>query len=304
MEFSILKHWKMKTKSSLRNMLILLAISFSLSDCTERVEIELDSTYSRLVVEGHLTSDTTAHWVRLSETSDYFHNQVAPAVTGARVALDDGLSVQLLEESASRPGWYYTSPGYHGIPGRTYTLRIGNVDIDKDGETEDYAATSTMNPVNAIDSIKLEWFDTFFEGYQVRVWAWDPPTPDWYAFKVRKNGVLLTDTLYELIVQSDEFFNGNYTYGIPSQFLSIDKPDEVVEVGDTITFEINGITEDYYNYVLEAQSQVFTQTPLFSGPPANIRTNLDNGAIGFFAVYSVGYCSTIATEDVVNGGRP
>jgi hypothetical protein len=293
----------MKIHFNIRTLIVLLAISTMLWNCTERIELNLDSTYTRLVVEGNVTSDTMTHWIRLSETSDYFHNQVAPAVTGARVSVDDGVSVHLLTESDTLPGWYFTSPGYHGIPGRTYTLRIGNVDIDKDGEPEDYSAASTMNPVNPIDSIKIEWFDTFFTGYQVRIWAWDSPQPDWYAFKVRKNGILLTDTLYEMIVQSDEFFNGNYTYGIPSQFLSTDKPDEVVEVGDTITFEINGITEEYYNYVIEAQSQVFPQTPLFSGPPANIRTNIDNGAIGFFEAYSVNYSSTIATEDVVNGGN-
>lgn len=293
----------MKIHFNIRTLIVLLAISTMLWNCTERIEINLDSTYTRLVVEGNVTSDTMTHWIRLSETSDYFHNQVAPAVTGARVSVDDGVSVHLLTESDTLPGWYFTSPDYHGIPGRTYTLRIGNVDIDKDGEPEDYSAASTMNPVNSLDSIKIEWFDTFFTGYQVRIWAWDSPQPDWYAFKVRKNGILLTDTLYEMIVQSDEFFNGNYTYGIPSQFLSTDKPDEVVEVGDTITFEINGITEEYYNYVIEAQSQVFPQTPLFSGPPANIRTNIDNGAIGFFEAYSVNYSSTIATEDVVNGGN-
>lgn len=293
----------MKIHFNIRTLIVLLAISTMLWNCTERIELNLDSTYTRLVVEGNVTSDTMTHWIRLSETSDYFHNQVAPAVTGARVSVDDGVSVHLLTESDTLPGWYFTSPDYHGIPGRTYTLRIGNVDIDKDGEPEDYSAASTMNPVNSLDSIKIEWFDTFFTGYQVRIWAWDSPQPDWYAFKVRKNGILLTDTLYEMIVQSDEFFNGNYTYGIPSQFLSTDKPDEVVEVGDTITFEINGITEEYYNYVIEAQSQVFPQTPLFSGPPANIRTNIDNGAIGFFEAYSVNYSSTIATEDVVNGGN-
>jgi hypothetical protein len=295
---------KMRTPYTLKTLLIISAVSLSLWNCTERIEIELDSTYTRLVVEGQVTSDTMAHWVRLSETSDYFNNQVAPAVTDAEVSIDDGEDIHLLTESGDRPGWYLTSPDYHGIPGRTYTLRIRNVDIDKNGEPEEYSATSQLRPVNPIDSIKLEWWDTFFTGYQVRVWAWDSPDPDWYAFKVRKNGVLLTDTLYEMIVQSDEFFNGNYTYGIPSQFLSTDKPDEVLEVGDTITFEINGITEDYYNYIVEAQSQVFPQTPLFSGPPANIRTNIGNGAIGFFAAYSVNYSSTIATADVVNGGQP
>lgn len=294
----------MKNITSIKTIIIIFAISISLWNCTERIDLELDSTFTRLVVEGFVTNDTTAHWVRLSETSDYFHNKTAPAVTGAEVVLDDGVSVHVLTESDTLPGWYHTIPDYHGIPGRTYTLIIGNVDINKDGEPEDYSAASMMNPVNPLDSIKIEWFDTFFSGYQVRVWAWDSPDPDWYAFKVWKNGVLVTDTLYELIVQSDEFFNGNYTHGIPSQFLSTDKPDEIVEVGDTITFEINGITEEYYNYVIEAQSQVFPQTPLFSGPPANIRTNFNNGAIGFFEAYSVSYSSTIATADIVNGGKP
>jgi hypothetical protein len=256
-----------------------------------------------LVVEGSVTTDRKLHWVRLSETSDYFTNQAATAVSGAEVSIDDGANNHILTESDTLPGWYHTRPYYRGIPGKTYTLSIRNVDINRDGETEEYIASSTMKPVNPIDSIKLEYFNTFFTGYQVRIWAWDSPDPDWYAFKVWKNGVLLTDTLYELIVQSDVFFNGNYTYGIPSQFLSADKPEEVVEVGDTVAFEINGITEEYYNYVIEAQSQVFPQTPLFSGPPANIRTNISNDAIGFFTAYSVNYSSTIATEDVVNGGN-
>lgn len=289
---------------TLKTIIFISALSLSLWNCTERIELELDSTYARLVVEGFISNDTTVHWVRLSETSDYFQNETAPPVSGAEVVLDDGVQLHTLTESDTLPGWYLTSPDYYGIPGRTYTLIIKNVDIDKDGKAEEYTAASTMKPVNPIDSIKIEWFDTFISGYQVRVWAWDSPDPDWYAFKVWKNGVLVTDTLYELIVQNDEFFNGNYTYGIPSQFLSTDKPDEVVEVGDTITFEINGITEEYYYYIVEAQSQVFPQTPLFSGPPANIRTNLENGAIGFFEAYSVNYNSTIATEDVVNGGNP
>jgi hypothetical protein len=295
---------KMKTILNIKTLIIIFTISISLWNCTERIDLELDSTYTRLVVEGFITNDTTAHWIRLSETSDYFRNETAPAVTGADLALDDGEQLHTLTESDTMPGWYLTSPDYHGVPGRTYTLIIRNVDINKDGEFEEYTAASTMKPVNPVDSIKIEWFDTFFSGYQVKVWAWDSPDPDWYAFKVWKNGVLVTDTLYELIVQSDEFFNGNYTHGIPSQFLSTDKPEEVVEVGDTITFEINGITEEYYNYIIEAQSQVGPQTPLFSGPPANIRTNFENGAIGFFEAYSVNYSSTIATADIVNGGKP
>jgi hypothetical protein len=193
-----------------------------------------------------------------------------------------------------------TSPDYHGVPGRTYTLNIRDVDIDQDGTNDEYTAVSAMAEFNPLDSITLRRFEAFgIIGWEIQVYALDSPERDFYAFKAHKNGVLLTDTLYELIVQNDDFFNGNYTNGITSQFLSNEKPDEVVREGDTITFEINGITEEYYNYIIEAQSQVFPQTPLFSGPPANISTNVDNDAIGFFVAYSANYSSTIATAEVV-----
>ena len=282
-------------------LLILLALS--LWCCTERIEVNLDSSYTRLVVEGYVTTDTAVHWIMLSTTRDYFYNQPAPRVSGASVTIDDGERMISLTESDALPGRYCTADDFYGIPGRTYSLNIRDVDIDGDGVPEEYSASSELHPVNPVDSITLRYFSHFgATGYEVQVYAWDSPKRDWYSFKVRKNGVLLTDTLYELFVQNDDFFNGNYTFGITSQFLSNDKPDEVVEIGDTVTFEINGITEDYYNYILEAQSQIFPQMPLFSGPPANIRTNLDNGAIGYFTAYSVNYSSTVATAEVVDGG--
>jgi Domain of unknown function (DUF4249) len=98
---------------------------------------------------------------------------------------------------------------------------------------------------------------------------------------------MITDSLHEMIVQDDMLFNGNYAYGIPAQFLDQDEKDEIIYPGDTITLEINGITEEYYNFILEAQSEIFYQTPLFSGPPANINSNISNGALGFFTAWSV-----------------
>ena len=281
---------------------VIILLVLSVSTCTERIEVDVDSTYTRLVVEASVTTDTIAHVVRLSTTSDYFHNKPAPQVSGAIVEISDGQNLFILNESDKQPGYYYSDPDFHGIPGKTYTLELRNVDIDQDGTTEQYNAVSKLNYVNPVDSIQIEYFNSFFTGYQVRVYAWDSPQEDFYAFKVYKNSILLTDTLSELIVQDDVFFNGNYTYGIPSQFLSDEKPGERVRLGDTITFELNGITEDYYHYIIEAQSQIFPQMPLFSGPPANIRSNISSGAIGFFATYSIARSTTIATEDVIGGG--
>jgi hypothetical protein len=278
------------------NLLLLLLFLPAAWQCTERIDVEVGSTYTRLVVEGAVTTDTTVHSVRLSLTSDYFYNQTAPPVSGASVFIDDGEHTVQLDEDPLNPGYYNTGDGYFGVPGRTYTLLISGVDVDSDGENEEYTAESVLNPVNDLDSIYARRFESFFSGYEILLWAWDPPRKDYYAFKVYRNGTLLTDTLYELIVQDDMLFNGRYTNGIASQFLSDDKGDEKAQPGDTITFEINGITGEYYTYVLESQSEIYTQTPLFSGPPANISTNLSEGAIGFFLACSVKRVSCIVVE--------
>lgn len=262
--------------------------------CTERIDIEVDSTYARLVVEGYVTTDTMPHYVRLTRTSDYFYNRPAPPVTDAVVSIEDGSRVYTMEENPLIPGEYLTASDFHGIPGKEYTLMISQVDINEDGIMEEYSASSELHPVNSIDSITLELMEsTHFSFYQVRVYAWDPPVKNFYAFKVYKNGMLLSDSLANLIVQDDVFFNGNYTYGIPSQFLDQQREDEKIIPGDTVTFELNGITEEYYKFVIEAQSEIFYQTPLFSGPPANISSNISNGATGFFTAYSIERCSTV-----------
>jgi hypothetical protein len=280
-------------RNIIRKIAYLLLLTF-IYQCTERIEIEVDSSYTRLVVEGFISTDTLQHSVKLTTTSDYFYNQPAPDVSGAIVTISDGDSTTYLSESQDHPGLYLTRSRYYGVPGKTYILTISHVDVDKDGVYEEYTASSELRPINKVDSIQLEPFTgDYYNLFQILVFALDPPVKDFYAFKVLKNRILLTDSLQELIVEDDIFFNGNYIYGAPSQFLDQNEQDEIIKPGDTITFEINGITKDYYNFVLEAQSEIFYQTPIFSGPPANISTNISNGAIGFFTAYSVDRCSII-----------
>lgn len=205
------------------NISLLLLLILAAWQCTERIDVEVGSTYTRLVVEGYLTTDTTVHTVKLSLSSDYFYNHPAPVVSGAMVLLDDGSTSIQLNEDPEHPGTYNTGEDYYGIPGKVYTLIITGIDVDQDGVNEEYTAESALNPVNDLDSIYARRFESFFNGYEILLWAWDSPEKDYYAFKVHLNGKLLTDTLTELIVQEDILFNGRYTNGIASQFLSDDK---------------------------------------------------------------------------------
>jgi hypothetical protein len=251
--------------------------------CTERIDIELDSTYTRLVVFGEITSENKYQTIKLSASSDYFYNQAAPIVSDALVEVFTDSTTYIFDEDPEIPGLYISQFPFGGQIGKTYNLRIENIDIDQNGELESYTASSTTPSIGILDSISISYYENpFVSGYRVSMYAFDPPTKEWYNYKMLKNGVLLNDTLIKFSVQPDDFFNGQYVFGFPVGFLSDSTSSEAAFPGDTITFELNSITRDYYDFIVSAQSEIFGSNPMFGGPPANVKTNLDKGALGVF----------------------
>jgi len=285
----------------MKKLLSISVLFIFIISCTEEVDIELDSTYTRLVVYGEITTDTAVHRVELKKSADYFFNQPAERVSNAFVELSYGDKSLRLVENPNFPGIYETPSNFYGIVGETYNLSINGVDIDEDGQSEEYTASSYLPAVNDIDSITLKYTsNSFFSGWEIQVWTYDPPDiRNYYAFKSIVNNKLVSDTLTEIVIQNDDLFNGNYTFGITSQFLDDAKDGEKATKGDTVTFEANGITEEYFNFLFEAQSESFGQNPLFSGPPANISSNISNGALGFFTAYSVSRSSAIVPDPAI-----
>jgi hypothetical protein len=129
------------------------------------------------------------------------------------------------------------------------------------------------------------------------MYAQDLPSREWYNFKIWKNSDLLTDTLSKFAVQPDDFFNGSYIYGLPVGFLWDDDPREALQPGDSVTLELNSIEKAYYDFVVDAQLEIMGNNPLFSGPPANVRSNIDNGGKGIFTAYSAHRVSVIVSEN-------
>ena len=271
-------------------------LSLMVISCVERIDIQLDDSYTRLVVDGSITTDTMAHTVILTKTTSYFYDQAAPAVTGALLQISDGTDVYPLNEDT--PGIYRTDSTVYGIPGKTYKLSI-RLATPIGGYT-DYSATSELFPVSHLDSVSLafhaDWSDDGI--WEVKVFVQDPPTKDFYRFLISKNSEMLTDTLNEWFVTDDRFFNGNYASDAPVAYLRQNLEDEFLIKGDTVNVEMNSIGSDYANFIWEAQAEVEGSNPLFSGPPANVKGNIDNGATGFFAAYSISRSYTIVTDSL------
>ena len=278
-----------------RKLPLCLLATLLIASCTERIDIELDSTYTRLVVQGAVTSDSVRHRVLLTTSSDYFSNMSSPQVSGAVVKISFDNQTYTLVENTFYPGLYETPEAFRGVIGTTYELHISQVDVDKDGQSEEYHAESTMAGGAELEYIALRYFSTpIVTGYQVLMWARHlPEQRDWFGYRIRKNGVMLTDSLSTYTTFSDDLFDDGYLPGLPVGFLSDDDPRQKVNPGDIVTFELESIDQAYYDFVNDAQLELIGNIPLFSGPPANIRSNISNGGLGIFAAYSILRASTI-----------
>ncbi|MCD4730475.1 MAG: DUF4249 domain-containing protein [Bacteroidales bacterium] len=272
---------------------IILFVLF-ITSCTEKIDIDLDTTYQRFIVEGTITTDTMKHGVKLSKSIDYYNIEQPPTLSNAIVTIDDGFNEITLEENQQNPGYYETDENYFWVVGRTYKLEI-ELQEEINGHSS-FSASSELKPVAPIDSIMVVYIEKW-EVWELKIYALDPPSEDFYSFEVIKNGIEMTDTVTKRGISDDRYFNGNYTFGISVYYFNSRYEPEVVNPGDTITLRMGGITKDYYNFLVELMDQTFEyRNPMFSGPPANIRTNISNEGLGFFTAYSTSYSSTIYSE--------
>jgi hypothetical protein len=261
--------------------------------CTEIIEMEVGSTFTRCVIYGEFTTDTTTHRVSVSRSGEFFANQPPVGISGADVTITDGEVIFPLTEDPENPGTYYTQPDAFGVPGRTYTLHVRNVDLLGDGALQSYQASSYLAPVANADSIVVEYFRPW-EGWIIKAYAKDPvETEDFYMFRAYVNGELHSDTLRHLIVTDDLLFNGRETNGIEVYYF---QGEDALLPGDTITAYFCGITRDYFIFVMEVQAAVRRSSPMFSGPPANPATNLNNDAVGYFTAFSVSKATVVISE--------
>lgn len=287
------------SKIALSILSVLLLITTA---CTERIDINVGSTSTRLVVYGTISTDTMAHKVYLSKSADYFSNKPVEKISGAQVSLNDGVSTTVLLESASEAGTYETPANYYGVPGRTYRLLVEHVDLLGNGNYVSDSASSFLPTSVPIDSIMVSKENLFQEGWAIKLYARDPADQvNYYAFKYFINGNLDTDTLSNYSTTDDRFFNGKYTNGI---IVFYDQVLEKIKNDDTVTLEMMSINKNYLDFIMSVQTVVQGNNPLFSGPPANIYTNFKNGAMGFFTAYSLSRKSTIVKNQPVRSSSP
>jgi|WetSurMetagenome_2_1015567.scaffolds.fasta_scaffold65016_1 hypothetical protein len=271
-------------------LLAALFVMLIAPSCTEKINVDLGTTYTRLVVDGVVSTDTMSYQVNLTKTSDYFYNEPAPRVIGAAVNLSDGSSVFHLTETS--PGVYSTDSNFAARIGSAYAISVDLAEpIDNQ---QHYEGSCTVMTVPRLDSIQVVFEPDYgTEGFWlINVFAQEPGDQvNYYMFKYYRNDTLMTDTITKISVSDDRYFNGSYINGLTAIYINNEDFWETLHPGDKVTVQMSGITREYYDFISQVQIAGIN-IPFFTGPPANVMSNINNGAVGFFAAYSNSWATT------------
>jgi len=250
-------------------IIFFLLIIVSFVGCfKERVELDLNSGENvRLAVEAWITDLDEVQTITLTTTSDYLGPIEQPPVTDATVQLS--YENETISFAHTRKGIYAAPLNWRAEPEKKYTLNIIYDD-------EEYTATSFMDPMPIVENVFAgEWevendtvkYEVYFsfedavgEGNGYYGVDYRKQEPDW---KLTTGGFT-----------NDDFIDGLY-------FEDVTVTEEFYLLGDTVVLELFSIGTEASDFLFDIQTEVFREG-LFDPPPVNIRSNISNGAVGYF----------------------
>ena len=254
-----------------------LTLGFS---CEEVVIIDTGDLEERVIIEGQVINASDLSYVKITRSRDFYAQGSSERVSDAlvEVVINGSETVTFVHNPKDDPlleGYYLPNGDFIGQVG-AYQLRV-NVDQVA------YQATEQMKPVAAIDSLNSRFNEDEFEDpevpgryFNVLLNAEEPQeTEDRYLFKFYRNDTLLRDFPTDVYVAQDELLGDRIAeLEIPGFY----------SVNDLVRVEMYSLTQEAFIFYSDLANLINGDGGMFSPPPANPRSNLNNGALGYFQV--------------------
>lgn len=262
---------------------ILLLCLFFTGSCIEEVDLDKINgpTSNRLVVEGNITDEQTAHMVKLSRTNTAIPKEAASGVSGATVTITDGTTTFLLQEVDTLPGIYLTDDTVQGEIGKTYTLTIIL-------EEESYSATAIMEASTPFEPIENLFaspnrLDYGIEG-NFEVLEWQFPKIRYGALAPAREVLVTQDPIQPQNTIQTFFYDfpGIDPDGFLLNFSGSDRS-LFIQEGSVITQYKYSLSNEHYQFIRAMYSETQFKGGVFDRIPGNVPTNISNGALGFFS---------------------
>lgn len=249
-------------------LFLLLVMTFC--SCEEVIEVDLQESEPRLVVEASIIWEKgtrgNTQSINLTTTTPYFDSGISPAKDALVQVISS--SGEIYEFNELEAGVYVNTDFLPEL-NKEYQLTIQY-------NNEVYTASESMFPVVDLEEVEQSE-NGGFGGNDIELKAYftDPAEiPNYFLFKFFFEDLSLQ-------IYDDEFTNGNRTFAYYSN--------EDLKVGDEVNFKIQGISERFYEYlyILSSQAGENNGGP-FQTQPTTVRgniineTNPENFAFGYF----------------------
>lgn len=279
---------------------VITILLLQMAGCTSRIDIFTNDAPQRLVIYGYITTDTTRHSIKITRSTGYFATIAPPTISGAEVTIHCEDNVYILNEDPANPGMYLTDPTVYGEEGKTYTLYV-SVDFEGNGQMEDYTATTYLPYAAEVDSISTKESDLFDDMVEILYYGrLSDADENYLSFRIFRNHIAVNDSLKDYQLIDDKYIDKKEIQGVSCYYMDQEEEKFLLTPGDLVTLRVDAITKDYFEFLDNAQSEVWGNNPVFSGPPANVQTNItairednDIPISGYFTAYTSRFSSTI-----------
>lgn len=256
---------------TLANIILIISMSSCGFLKREPIDINLNESNEKYVVEANLYEGTNDFNVILSKSTNYFKDETIPFVDGANVMVtDESGTITTLTESTSGN---YTAKDFTAVPDQTYDLKI-NLPDGSDIEASSHLPKSV--PILGMLFLLEEATAFGEEGYVPYTAFFDTPDEaNFYRLIITINGER-KDGFEDLFIFDDLLTVVGEPIIVPIFF-------ERLSSGDEVTMELFSMDEETF-YYLETISSIIGGTE--SAAPSNPENNLTNGALGNFSAFT------------------
>jgi hypothetical protein len=263
----------------MKNIIIIIFAGWVLVSCDVPYALDVNQAEPTVTIEGLVTDVANTQFVKITRSNGFYGGGKSPAITNATVTVSDDIGNEYLfinnpNGHPDSSAFYLPQTPFAGQTGHTYKLNVV-------ADGKQFQATDVLTKILPIDSItyevdpnRVKQRDNKGKIYSVKLYAHeDPSTKDYYLFKFYRNDTLAytneTDIYY-----TDDTFLSDHIEGIPAPVY--------FKQGEKVRVESYSISRDGYVFYNDLSTLLNNDSGMFSPIPSSPRTNLNNGALGFF----------------------
>lgn len=246
-----------------------------LLSCQDIINIDLKNSAPRIVIEGSISNKSDSAFIMIHRSTDYFTPSEITSVNDAEVSIAD--SAGNTHKLNNIMDGVYSAAGFHAKPGDVFNLAVNEGGIE-------YTATSKMPQFVNLESVYIDSNPYHHGEDRINFLLNDPAgVANYYQVEVFKNDSLLNNGS-RFILYTDKYFDGKSNYiSISGRRLGIERflPEDSVKV------RLINIEKTMFDYLDVLHSITDEMQILSASTPANPPGNINNGALGYFAAWSI-----------------